>query len=236
MKKIKRKLMNVGIIMFSCLLAVLFSQQDTAVSTEKEKIVALTYDDGPSPASTAQLLAILDKHDAHATFFVNGNHALENKELITAIVEQGSEIGNHTLDHVWLTKVDEAEAMRQVIGNEHLLRFLSDQEGVMPLRPPYGDVNQTILDMFNLPVVLWSADSRDWEVKNVERIIANVLSEIEDGGIIIMHDGYQTTVEATDELLKILKEQNYRVVSVSEMFALKDQSMPLHEKIKKGAE
>lgn len=236
MKKIKRKLLNVGIVMLSCLLAVLFSKQDTAVSTEEEKIVALTYDDGPSPISTAQLLEILDKHDAHATFFVNGNHALANKELITAIVEQGSEIGNHTLDHVWLTKVDEAEAMRQVIGNEHLLRFLSGQEGVMPLRPPYGDINQTILDQFDLPIVLWSIDSRDWEVKNVERIIANVLAEIKDGGIIIMHDGYPTTVQATDELLKILKEQNYQVVSVSEMFALKDQSMPLHEKIKKISE
>lgn len=236
MKKIKRKLLNVGIVMLSCLLAVLFSKQDTVVSTEEEKIVALTYDDGPSPISTAQLLEILDKHDAHATFFVNGNHALENKELITAIVEQGSEIGNHTLDHVWLTKVDEAEAMRQVVGNEHLLRFLSGQEGVMPLRPPYGDINQTILDLFDLPIVLWSIDSRDWEVKNVERIIANVLAEIKDGGIIIMHDGYPTTVQATDELLKILKEQNYQVVSVSEMFALKDQSMPLHEKIKKISE
>lgn len=228
--------MNVGIVMLSCLFAFLLNQQDTAVSNEAEKIVALTYDDGPSEISTATLLEILDKHDAHATFFVNGNHALENKELITAIVEQGSEIGNHTLDHVWLTKVDEAEAMRQVIGNEHLLRFLSGQEGVMLLRPPYGDINQEILDQFNLPIVLWSADSRDWEVKNVERIIANVLSEIEDGGIIIMHDGYRTTVEATDELLKILREQNYKVVSVSEMFALKNQSMPLHEKIKKVTE
>lgn len=228
--------MNVGIVMLSCLFAFLLNQQDTAVSNEAEKIVALTYDDGPSEISTTALLEILDKHDAHATFFVNGNHALENKELITAIVEQGSEIGNHTLDHVWLTKVDEAEAMRQVIGNEHLLRFLSGQEGVMLLRPPYGDINQEILDQFNLPIVLWSADSRDWEVKNVERIIANVLSEIEDGGIIIMHDGYPTTVEATDELIKILREQNYKVVSVSEMFAIKNQSMPLHEKIKKVTE
>lgn len=235
MKKIKRKLMNLGIVML-CLLAMLLNQRDTAVSSEAEKIVALTYDDGPSEISTADLLKVLDKHGAHATFFVNGNHALENKELISAIVEQGSEIGNHTLDHVWLTKVDKAEAMRQVIGNEHLLRFLSGQEGVMPLRPPYGDINQTILDQFNLPIVLWSADSRDWEVKNVERIIANVLSEIEDGGIIIMHDGYQTTIEATDELLRILKEQNYKVVSVSEMFALKNQPMPLHEKIKKVTE
>lgn len=228
--------MNVGIVMLSCLFAFLLNQQDTAVSNEAEKIVALTYDDGPSEISTAALLEILDKHDAHATFFVNGNHALENKELITAIVEQGSEIGNHTLDHVWLTKVDEAEAMRQVIGNEHLLRFLSGQEGVMLLRPPYGDINQEILDQFNLPIVLWSADSRDWEVKNVESIIANVLAEIKDGGIIIMHDGYPTTVEATDELLKILREQNYKVVSVSEMFALKNQPMPLHEKIKKVTE
>ena len=102
--------------MLSCLLAVLFNQQVTPVSEEAEKIVALTYDDGPSKVSTAALLEVLKKHDATATFFVNGNHALENKELISAIVEQGSEIGNHTLDHVWLSKVDEAEALRQVIG------------------------------------------------------------------------------------------------------------------------
>ena len=218
--------------MLSCLLAVLFNQQVTPVSEEAEKIVALTYDDGPSKVSTAALLEVLEKHGAHATFFVNGNHALENKKLISAIVEQGSEIGNHTLDHVWLSKVDETEALRQVIGNEHLLRFLSGQEGIMPLRPPYGDINQTILDQFNLPIVLWSADSRDWEVQDVERIKANVLSEIEDGGIIIMHDGYETSVQATDELLALLTAQNYRVVSVSELFALKHQSMPLHEKIK----
>ena len=224
--------MNVGIVMLSCLLAVLSNQQVTPVSEEAEKIVALTYDDGPSKVSTAALLEVLEKHGAHATFFVNGNHALENKKLISAIVEQGSEIGNHTLDHVWLSKVDEAEALRQVIGNEHLLRFLSGQEGIMPLRPPYGDINQTILDQFNLPIVLWSADSRDWEVQDVERIKANVLSEIEDGGIIIMHDGYETSVQATDELLALLTAQNYRVVSVSELFALKHQSMPLHEKIK----
>lgn len=225
--------MNVGIVMLSCLLAVLFNQQVTPVSEEADKIVALTYDDGPSKVSTAALLDVLEKHGAHATFFVNGNHALENKELISAIVEQGSEIGNHTLDHVWLSKVDEDEALRQVIGNEHLLRFLSGQEGIMPLRPPYGDINQTILDQFNLPIVLWSADSRDWEVQDVERIKANVLSEIEDGGIIIMHDGYETSVQATDELLAILTAQNYRVVSVSELFALNHQSMPLHEKIKR---
>lgn len=224
--------MNVGIILLSCILAAIFTPPAIPVSDEAEKLVALTFDDGPSDVSTADLLAVLEKHGAHATFFVNGNHALEHKELIRLIVEQGSEIGNHALDHVWLTKVDEQEAQRQVIGNEHLLRFLSGQEGVMLLRAPYGDVNQAILDQFDLPIVSWSADSRDWEVQDVEQIKANVLSEISDGGIIIMHDGYATTVQASDELLTILKAQNYRVVSVSELFALKHQKLPLHEKIK----
>ena len=154
--------------MLSCLLAVLFNQQVTPVSEEAEKIVALTYDDGPSKVSTADLLEVLKKHDAHATFFVNGNHALENKELISAIVEQGSEIGNHTLDHVWLSKVDEAEALRQVIGNEHLLRFLSGQEGIMPLRPPYGDINQTILDgVFNM---IMMCETKSEDIKDLTSI------------------------------------------------------------------
>ncbi len=232
MKKLKGKLWNVLITALLCLMAMVLSTSSIPVHEEVEKVVALTYDDGPSPISTAQLLEILDQHEAHATFFLNGNHALDYKELVWQISEQGSEIGNHTMDHVWLTKTDPQEAQMQVIGNEHLLRFLSEQEGVMPLRPPYGDVNQEVMDRFDMPIVMWSVDSRDWEVQNVEKIKANVLAEVQDGSIIIMHDGYETTVQATKELLEIFDDQHIRVVSVGELFAMKGIEMPLHTKIK----
>lgn len=209
----------------------LYTQKDTPIEAEPLKIVALTYDDGPSKISTEKLLALLEKYGARATFFVNGNRADANKELVQKIVSKGSEIGNHTLDHIWLSKSNEAEIKRQIYGNENLLRFISGQEGEMLLRPPYGDVNQQILELIDIPFIMWSVDSRDWEVQSVSQISQNVTKDIKDGDIIIMHDGYETTIDATREVLEELKNRNFMIVGVSELFELKQQSIPLHSKV-----
>ena len=208
-------------------------KRDSSVLKTTQKMVALSYDDGPSPKSTKELLALLEEYDAHATFFINGNHANEYKDLVKMIAESGNEIGNHTLDHVWLSKISEGELLAQVYGNENLLRFLSNQEGEMLLRPPYGDINKTLIEKIKRPIVMWSVDSRDWEAQSVSTIKANVLKDISDGDIIIMHDGYESTIKGTQEVLKELSKQHYRVVSVSELFELKGVKIPLHEKIKR---
>lgn len=231
MRKLQRKIFNLGmiaVVLFLCFQ--LYPDFSTPVFEEK-KYVALTYDDGPSTLTTKPLLELLEKYNATATFFINGNHANNHKELVKEIYDSGNEIGNHTLDHVWLTKVDYEEKRRQIYGNESLLKFLSGQEGRMLVRPPYGDIDQSILDAFDLSFIMWSVDSRDWEVQDVASIQNNVFSNITDGDIIIMHDGYTKTIEATNQILKRLKKEGFEVVSVSELFRIKGKEIPTKEKI-----
>lgn len=233
MKKLQQKIFNLGMACVFIFVGMLLYREPASESvfTEK-KYVALTYDDGPSRLTTQALVELLNKYDASATFFINGNHANENKELVKHIYENGNEIGNHTLDHVWLTKASQEERERQIYGNESLLQFLSGQQGDMLVRPPYGDIDEAILRDFDLPFIMWSVDSRDWEVKNATSIQDNVFSHIEDGDIIIMHDGYTSTIEATEEILKRMSREGFEVVSVSELFELKNKEIPLHEKVK----
>lgn len=237
MRKLIRNCMHLVVCLSAVAFLVISANQNSETVMQKEqKVVALTYDDGPSKKSTLELLAVLKEYDAHATFFINGNHANDNKDLVKEIVDQGHEIGNHTLDHVWLTKVSDEEVAKQVYGNENLLRFLSNQEGEMLLRPPYGDINDSLIQTIDRPIVMWSVDSRDWEAQNVSSIKNNILKDVGDGEIIIMHDGYKESIEGTRQVLEELKKQNYRVVSVSELFELKGKTMPLHEKIKRCKE
>lgn len=232
MKKLRNKIFNLGLVLITTYVFIQYSNRSQVSQVfEEKKIVALTYDDGPSKLTTKPLLDLLEKYDASATFFINGNHANDNKDLVKEIYEKGNEIGNHTLDHVWLTKTDFKEKKRQIYGNESLLKFLSGQEGRMLVRPPYGDIDQSILDAFDLSFIMWSVDSRDWEVQDVAVIQQNVFSEITDGDIIIMHDGYTSTIEATEEILKRLKKEGFEVVSVSELFKQKNKEIPTHEKV-----
>lgn len=235
MEMLKKRIYEFSLILLMVVVAMVMLQptEISAPVSETKKYVALTYDDGPSKISTKKLLDLLDKYEAKATFFINGNHANNYKDLVKDIVDRGNEIGNHTLDHVWLTKTDTEEVKRQIYGNENLLKFISGQEGEMLVRPPYGDINQNILDSFDVPFVMWSVDSRDWEVKDVGAIQNNVLNYIEDGDIIIMHDGYETTIQATEEVLIQLTQQGFEVVSVSDLFRLKNKEIPLHKKINK---
>lgn len=233
MKRFKNKLLF-WITCFLLMIGSSFLMNDTRyVSTDMKKTIALTYDDGPSVISTEKLLTILDKYDAKATFFVNGYRADEHHLLVRKIADEGHEVGNHTLDHVWLTKTDDEELKRQVYGNESLLRHLTGHEGNMLLRPPYGDIDDRVLDMIDVPFIMWSVDSRDWEVRDVIQIHENVMKNLEDGDIIIMHDGYETTVEATENLLRELNELNVEVVTVSQLFELKNKEIPLHERVKR---
>lgn len=231
MKKTYIRIFNIGMMII--LVFVIALEKETPIPVfSPSKYVALTYDDGPSVLTTQDLLDLLDKYNATATFFINGNHANEQKNLVKKIAESGNEIGNHTLDHVWLTKLDDTEKKRQIDGNESLLKFLSGQKGDMLIRPPYGDINQKILDSFDRAFIMWSVDSRDWEVRDAAAIQNNVLNHIVDGDIIIMHDGYSSTVEGSEEVLKRLRQEGFQVVSVSELFELKNKKIPLHERVK----
>ena len=233
MNYLKKRLRALGLLIMIMVVSVIMLQptMDAPVFQNK-KYVALTYDDGPSQISTKKLLDLLERYGAKATFFVTGVNANSNKELVKEIVDRGNEVGNHTLDHVWLTKTDEKEMKRQIYGNENLLKFLTNQKGEMLIRPPYGAINDDIMNTIQSPFIMWSVDSRDWEIKDVIKIQSNVMRNVEDGDIIIMHDGYETTIEASENVLIDLQKQGFEIVTVSELFAIKNKEIPLHEKVK----
>lgn len=233
MNYLKKRLRALGLLIMILVVSVIMLQptMDAPVFQNK-KYVALTYDDGPSQISTKKLLDLLERYGAKATFFVTGVNASINKELVKEIVDRGNEVGNHTLDHVWLTKTDEKEMKRQIYGNENLLKFLTNQKGEMLIRPPYGAINDDIMNTIQSPFIMWSVDSRDWEIKDVIKIQSNVMRNVEDGDIIIMHDGYETTIEASENVLIDLQKQGFEIVTVSELFAIKNKEIPLHEKVK----
>ena len=233
MNYLKKRLRALGLLIMIMVVSVIMLQptMDAPVFQNK-KYVALTYDDGPSQISTKKLLDLLERYGAKATFFVTGVNASSNKELVKEIVDRGNEVGNHTLDHVWLTKTDEKEMKRQIYGNENLLKFLTNQRGIMLIRLPYGAINDDIMNTIQSPFIMWSVDSRDWEIKDVIKIQSNVMRNVEDGDIIIMHDGYETTIEASENVLIDLQKQGFEIVTVSELFAIKNKEIPLHEKVK----
>jgi peptidoglycan/xylan/chitin deacetylase (PgdA/CDA1 family) len=185
------------------------------------KVVALTFDDGPHPQYTPQLLAILGQHNVKATFFVVGRQAQQNPALIRLERAQGHLVGNHTYDHQNLTKIPEAqvaaewrlcqETVRQITGET--MRFC---------RPPGGDYNRHVVraaSQLGLTTVLWTDDPGDYASPGEKAIDARVLRRVGNGGIILLHDGIQQTVDILPRVIQQLRDRGFRFVTVAELEA-----------------
>lgn len=192
------------------------SKDDAAVVDPNKKYVALSFDDGPHKSVTPRILDILAKYDAHATFFVLGTQAEAYPEILKRAVSEGHEIGNHSWSHPYLSKLSQGQIKEQLRKTDELV---AGATGVAPglVRPPYGEVNEAIKASINKPIIKWSVDTRDWESRNPNAIMAKVQSQVKDGAIILMHDTYSTTAESLDRVLKWLYEEGYEVVTVSEL-------------------
>ena len=188
-----------------------------------KKLVAFTFDDGPSKY-TLEIINTLEKYDAKATFFEVGYNIKNHEDIVKEVYNRGFEIANHTIDHSKLTKLTIDKVLTKVNDNNELYKNITGAD--MPyLRPPYGSYNADIKAAVNVPLILWSLDTRDWESRNTEKIKNMVLENIQEGDIILFHDLYETTKNAVEELMPILTEQGYAVVSVSELFTLKNKTL-----------
>ena len=179
-------------------------------------MVALTFDDGPDAESTNLILDALDEYDARATFFVVGYKVPETETTIKRAYDLGCEIGSHTYDHVNLTTLNRAQRNAQINNTNKIITAITGQKRVL-LRPPYGAVNEAILKEVNTPIILWSIDTEDWITRNPENTVKNVMENVKDGSIILMHDSYKETSQATVELIKQLTDEGYQLVTVSEL-------------------
>lgn len=186
---------------------------------KEAKLVAFTFDDGPSKY-TLDIANILEEYNASATFFEVGYNIKAHPEITKELSERGFEIANHTTDHSKLTKLTEAKYLSKINDNNAIFKELTGKD--MPyLRPPYGSYNDKIKAKAGVPIVTWSLDTRDWESRNKDKVIEMVINNIKEGDIILFHDLYESTRGAVKELMPLLKEQGYQAVSVGELFKSK---------------
>ncbi len=178
--------------------------------------VALTFDDGPSKKYTPMLLDGLKKRGVCASFFIMGKNIAGNEELIRRMQKEGHLIGNHTYNHVQLNKIPQNLACEEIqkTNNE-----IYEVTGVYPsyIRPPFGAWQENLELCVTMLPVFWDVDTLDWRNQNVDTIVKIVKKNVKDGAIILMHDEYQTSVDAALKVVDMLMEEGYEFVTVDGM-------------------
>ncbi len=189
--------------------------KEERASTEKKKI-ALTFDDGPNPQYTPEMLAALKERNVKATFFLLGQEVEKYPEIVKQIQEEGHLIGNHSYKHEQLSKLPMEQACSQVSRTNELIYGIT---GIYPsyLRPPFGDWHEKLDCEVNMVEVLWDVDTLDWSSQNHARIVQKVLKNVQENDIILMHDGYETSVTAAKEIIDTLQKQGYEFVTVDQL-------------------
>ncbi|MBP1973183.1 polysaccharide deacetylase family sporulation protein PdaB [Cohnella thailandensis] len=190
-----------------------------------EKLIALTFDDGPDPKTTDRILDLLAEYDAKATFFVIGRRAERFPEIVRREVSEGHEIANHTYNHLYFNGRNRLQDIADEMDRTG--EKLAEISGQKPrwFRPPGGFYNETVIRMAKergYTVILWSwhQDTRDWVSPGVGHIVRKVLNNARNGDIVLLHDhvaGSTQTVQALEQILPELKRRGYRMVTVSEL-------------------
>lgn len=178
--------------------------------------VALTFDDGPHPVYTPQLLDGLKECGVHSTFFVVGKNILGNEALLKRMETEGHLIGNHTYSHVKLSELDIARACAEVEKTNALICEVTGKEPEF-IRPPFGEWKKAMECSFEMIPVLWDVDPLDWTTKNTALVVERVLKDTKPGDIILLHDYYQSSVDAALEIVDALTERGYKFVTVDEL-------------------
>jgi peptidoglycan/xylan/chitin deacetylase (PgdA/CDA1 family) len=185
-----------------------------------ERVIALTFDDGPDPRTTPQILKILKEYNAKATFFVMGQRAEDLPEQLRQIAGEGHEVANHGFSHRWLTKLNEAELADEIVRTEAVIMTTAPKPVLF--RPPGAYYNEKIvaeLKARGYTMIMWSIDTRDWARSDAGAIAREVTSMVKPGSIILMHDGAYApnSPKAAQMILDQLTKEGYHFITVSEM-------------------
>ncbi|MBO7718140.1 polysaccharide deacetylase family protein [Candidatus Saccharibacteria bacterium] len=181
-----------------------------------KKLVALTFDDGPSNATTPRLINVLKSKDAVATFFMLGSMARQNPDLVKQVEKEGNEVASHTMYHQNLPRISADSAIGDINEAKSILNDILGHP-VKYTRPPYGNVNNVVLDNTGTPLILWSVDTLDWKNRNPAEILEITKNQVSEGGIILMHDIYDTTVDAVGSIIDELRKEGYEFATISEL-------------------
>ena len=178
--------------------------------------IAITFDDGPSAGCTGRLLDGLKERGIKGTFFLIGKNAEENPKLVKRLDEEGHLIGNHTYSHVEITKLSDEDAKKEIMETDRVISAITGKH-VEYMRPPFGLWQDELEEELDVMPVMWSIDPLDWTTKNVEEIVNKVVSEAEDHDIILLHDCYDTSVDAALRIVDILMKKGFEFVTVDEI-------------------
>jgi peptidoglycan-N-acetylglucosamine deacetylase len=190
----------------------------------KEKLIALTFDDGPWPGQTDKILKILRHEGVRATFFMLGVRVKLAPKLARQVAEDGHQVGNHSLGHRLLTKSKPKEIKRQIKGGADVIYKAT---GVLPtwFRPPYGAIDKKVWKQVRtqrVHVALWTIDTRDWSHPGVKHIVNTSVKNARSGSILLMHDGgvnRKQTIKALPQVIRKLKKRGFVFVTVEELAA-----------------
>ncbi|SDE14957.1 polysaccharide deacetylase family sporulation protein PdaB [Paenibacillus sp. UNCCL117] len=194
-----------------------------------EKIIALTFDDGPDEKDTPAILDLLKQYEARATFFVVGKRVEEFPELVKREVDEGHEIANHTYSHTYFRKkMPDTRIEEQLMKAEHVIENATGKKTKL-FRPPGGYYSENVVRAAKKSgylVVMWSwhQDTEDWDTPGVGKIVNKVLNNARNGDIVLFHDhveGRTQTIEALKQILPELKARGYRFVTVSELLTFR---------------
>lgn len=199
---------------------------------DERPMVAMTFDDGPHNVRTKQIVDELNKYGYHATFFVVGNRvdgtAYSGGEAMVYAIEAGNEIGIHGYTHeIYYDACADREYHQELSLTAQAIRERYHAYPINLMRPVGGKITKDRANECSYSVIKWDVDSEDWKYRslkddenfheNVNTIVENVLSTVREGSIILMHDIYESTYDATVIILKRLNEMGYNVVTVSEL-------------------
>lgn len=186
------------------------------VSEVPKKEIALTFDDGPHPVYTQKLLDGLKERGVRVSFFLIGQNIDGNEDIILRMKEEGHLIGNHSQNHMQLSKENIDAACQQINATN---QKIFDITGEMPsyIRPPYGSWSEELECIVPMTVALWDVDTLDWKSQNKNQIVRHVLKHADDGAVILMHDVYETSVDAALEIIDTLTKEGYNFVTVDEL-------------------
>lgn len=185
--------------------------------------IAMTFDDGPSPETTPRLLDMLKQRNIKVTFFLIGQNAERNPDIVRRILAEGHEIGNHSWTHPQLSKLSDDRVTQEITKTQDTIK---NESGFTPtmLRPPYGAITARqrswIESQFGLNIILWSVDPFDWKRPGPSVITQRILSGARPGAIILSHDIHKQTVDAMPATLDALLAKGYKFVTISQLLAM----------------
>lgn len=181
-----------------------------------EKRIALTFDDGPHPEVTNQILALLEKYGAKATFFMIGSRAQYYPGLVREVRDNGHEIGNHTWTHPVLTKMTTADIEKEYNSTEEAIIHATGEHSTV-FRPPYGAINDDVRNAIPCRSVNWTIDTLDWKYRDSEKLLPMLKEALHNNAIVLMHDIHQSTADGLERVLAYLQKEGYEFLTVSEI-------------------